>query len=57
MIIEVTLKDPDGVYESLDLLDDELRQAINYKWFEWQEYCTIIIDTDTMTATVKELEK
>ena len=55
MILEVTLKDPDGLYEALDLLDADLRRAINYKWFEWQEYCTIIIDTDTMTATVKEL--
>jgi len=54
MQILVTLKDPDGVYESLQELDEYTRKKITTKFFPCEEYCTIVIDTDKMTAKVEE---
>lgn len=76
MKFKVTMKDPDGVQDSLDdaakvyansiegLTEDE-REAVREKrreligsiadkWFEYGEYLTVEIDTDTKTITVVE---
>ena len=52
MIIEITLKDPDGVYESLLALDESTREEIIQTYFMFGEYCDIEIDTETMQAKV-----
>ena len=76
MKFRVTLKDPDGVYESLKdsaetwekgvtgLEEEEhddivsARQArldkIISKWFQYSEYVTLEIDTESETCIVKE---
>jgi hypothetical protein len=78
MKIEVTMKDPDTLYDAVgeavrqelsmmenidddekEILEESRRekiQAICSKWFEYGEYLTVVIDTDAMTATVKELK-
>lgn len=75
MKFKITMKDPDGVYDSVqdavkqsvDALElseeekeavlekriDSVNSAIG-KWFEYGEYLTVEVDTDTMTATVCE---
>ncbi len=76
MLIEITLKDPDCLYEPIEeavradvatipALDKEerenlvegrcdmLRSEMVRRWFEYGEYCTVVVDTDTWTATVK----
>lgn len=75
MVVEVTLKDPDGFYESVrdavredvakvSNLDDAEREALEEsrtegvfavleKWVQYQEYVTILFDTENRTATVK----
>ena len=52
MIIQICLKDPDGVYDSLQDLDDELREEIEQTFFPFKEYCDIEIDTETMKAKI-----
>ena len=63
MKIRITLKDPDGVWDSLvdaginpNGLDDnpEIGGPIR-KYVEFMEYVTIEIDTDTNTASVREV--
>lgn len=73
MKFKITLKDPDGVYESVrqaaegslpegELSDDE-REALMEtrmkrlndiigKWFEYGEYLTVEVDTETRTISV-----
>ena len=52
MIVKVTLKDPDGVWDSLKGLSDETREAIEKTFFQFGEYCDIEINTDTMQAEI-----
>lgn len=73
MKLTITMKDPDGFYESfkdsvrasvdsLGLSSDEanavyevraeqVREKLS-RWFEYDEYVTIEVDLDAMTATV-----
>jgi len=64
MKIKITLKSPDGVWNSLadagldpNNLDEtpEINAAF-LKYVEFMEYVTIEIDTDTGTARVLEVE-
>lgn len=74
MKFKVTMKDPDGVYESrqdaitndvanIEGLNEDEREAVAEerteavkkamgKWFEYDEYLTVEIDTDAGTCTV-----
>jgi len=74
MKFKITMKDPDGVYNSVtdaaaasaaavngisdderESLEESRREEITEcigKWFEYSEYLTVEIDTDSMTATV-----
>lgn len=65
MKLRITLKDPDGVYDSLDdggfnprefesSDNDEIRDVFE-KYVEFQEYVTIEMDTVTGVATVVPL--
>jgi hypothetical protein len=75
MKFEITMKDPDGVYDCIqdaakewanqvtgvdadereNLIESkhEKLQEITGEWFEYGEYLTVIIDTDTKEITVK----
>ncbi len=76
MIFRVTLKDPDGVYDSredaakkwanevkgveadereslIDSRRDKMQRAME-KWFEYDEYLTVEIDTEAGTCVVVE---
>lgn len=57
MIIDILIKDPDGVHDSLLGTEVELREQILEKFFKFGEYCQVQIDTDTMTAKVIEVVK
>lgn len=54
MKVVVTLKDPDGVYESIEnadhLTDEQKEQA--YRWFKYKEYADIEIDLENNTARI-----
>jgi hypothetical protein len=56
MKLKITLKDPDGVYESIknavDSTDFEFIEEQCKPWIKYGEYVTIEIDTDAGTATV-----
>ena len=57
MKFTVTLKSPDAIYEALEELPTDCREEANYtlaKWFEYGEYLTVEIDTDTETIKVLE---
>jgi hypothetical protein len=75
MKFEITMKDPDGFYDSVDEaikediaklnLDEdesekltELRtekvKEILSQWFEYSEYLTVVVDTETETIEVKK---
>ncbi|MEW6291270.1 MAG: hypothetical protein AB1545_15625 [Thermodesulfobacteriota bacterium] len=76
MKIEITLKDPDVLYDAIDYALEELQvSGVNEeeievikkkrkesimelcgKWFEYGEYLTVIVDTETESCVVKELE-
>ena len=69
MKFKITMKDPDGFGNSLadavadgndgtdvEAVQEEL-EKLTSKWFEYSEYVTIEIDTDTGTARVCEVEK
>ena len=54
----ITMKDPDGVYDSLQeaatehgVERSELEDIIKL-WFQYSEYLTVEIDTDAGTCTV-----
>jgi hypothetical protein len=71
MIIRITLKDPDGVYESIKdacnfsstasekAIDKKLNQVYSSlkTWIWLEEYITIEFDTDKGTATVLKVEE
>ena len=72
MKFNITMKDPDGFYESVknaveeslptglssgersNLLEDRMEKVEESleRWFEYNEYVTIEVDTDNNTATV-----
>ena len=72
MKFNITMKDPDGFYESVknaveeslptglssgersNLLEDRIEKVEESleRWFEYNEYVTIEVDTDNNTATV-----
>lgn len=61
MKIKLFLKDPDGVYDSInefmkdhpELDQDEVESKIS-KFVKWGEYVTVEIDLDNLTAEVSE---
>jgi len=57
MKFTVTMKCPDAVYDALEELPVDCRSEAKYmteKWFEYGEYLTVEIDTDTSTIKVLE---
>lgn len=79
MKFEITMKDPDGFFESVNdisrksvsafksqlsaMEEDEIIDArreeltkVLEKWFEYDEYVTLVVDTGAMTCVVKERE-
>jgi hypothetical protein len=53
MIFTVTMKDPDGVHHSTAMLPNKMTVArAIQKWFEYEEYLTVEVDTDAGTCTV-----
>lgn len=50
--ILIMLKDPDGVYEDLIGLPEDLRRRIIEKWFAYGEYANIAINLETLEAEV-----
>lgn len=67
MKIRVSFKNPDGLEDAIlnavdDIEDHELRiekieelQVLCSKWFKYQEYLYVEIDTETETCTVLEI--
>jgi len=59
MKIMITMKDPDGVYDSVgDVATtgherDEIMEILK-KWFVFDEYLTVEVDTDEKTIKVVE---
>jgi hypothetical protein len=45
--------DADEMEPLIEKRTEKIREKMNH-WFEYGEYVTIIVDTDAMTATVKE---
>lgn len=62
MKIQITMKTPCGVSDAINAEEigkekkDELYTLAD-KFFEYNEYCTIQLDTDTQTAKVIEINK
>lgn len=57
--IQMQIKSPDSVHYALqDALpgyeNEQLRQAIIRKFFQYEEILTIEVDTETMKATILE---
>jgi hypothetical protein len=55
MKFTITMKDPDAVDHALNEIPNRSCPAqILDKWFEYREYITVEIDTETGTCTVLE---
>lgn len=56
--IQITLKDPDGVWDSVTTYGYDMNElpddvdAVFSKFVEWKEYVTIELDTETGEARV-----
>ena len=62
MKIRITMKDPDGVYDSVsDVVqtnsEREMVDMVLKQWFEYSEYLTVEVDTETNTIRVLEVER
>jgi predicted neuraminidase len=53
MKVDITLKDPDGAYDSLEALDKEDKEFLYAKYITHGEYIDLVFDTETKELKVK----
>lgn len=58
MKIQITMKTPDCLYYATQDMEEEEKvefEELCKKWFEYDEYVTLEVDTENKTCIVKEV--